>query len=182
MNHFQNKNVLVTGGSAGLGCEIAKAFGGQGANIVLAARDEQRLTRAARELRSSNIDVSTCAVDVTCDAQVTRLFDFVDQRFSGLDVLVHAVGRSTRGRITEVHPQEFDELWQLNFVSAVRCTRAALPRLAISQGSLVHIGSLAGRDRRTVSGRLSQFEGGADILLPTVTAGTGGSTYPRALG
>lgn len=85
------------------------------------------------------------AADVTCQADVERLFADVGARFGRLDVLVNNVGRSTRGLAVDVTPDEFQRLWELNFLSAVRCSRAANPWLRREGGHLVNIGSLAAK-------------------------------------
>jgi short-subunit dehydrogenase len=60
-------------------------------------------------------------------------------------VVVNNVGRSTRGLAVDTSPEEFQQLWELNFLSAVRCARAAYPWLQQSRGHLVNIGSLAAK-------------------------------------
>lgn len=137
--------VLVTGGSAGLGKELARAFGEQGANVILVARDSTRLQGAVDELQQAKIVACGITADVTQQADVERLRDEVGQRFGRLDLLINNAGRSTRGKIAETTPADFQALWEINFLSAVRCTQAFLPMLTESRGSLVFIGSLAAK-------------------------------------
>ena len=66
-------------------------------------------------------------------------------QFGRIDVLVNNAGRSTRGRVVDTTPEQFQELLELNFLSTVRCTRAALPHLIASRGHLVNVGSLAAK-------------------------------------
>src|SRR5437667_12058093 len=73
------------------------------------------------------------------------MFAQVQQLHSRLDVLVNCAGRSDRGEAAILTADKFRELLELNFLSAVRCTRAALPRLAQTRGHVVHIGSLAAK-------------------------------------
>ncbi|MCA9187885.1 MAG: SDR family NAD(P)-dependent oxidoreductase, partial [Planctomycetales bacterium] len=61
------------------------------------------------------------------------------------DIVIHCVGRSTRGHVLETTPDEFDEFWRINFLSAVRVTRAFVPQLKQSRGHLVLVGSLASK-------------------------------------
>jgi short-subunit dehydrogenase len=62
-----------------------------------------------------------------------------------LDVLVNCVGRSARGTLDATTPEDFQQLWTLNFLSIVRCTGAALPDLLKTRGHVVNIGSLAAK-------------------------------------
>lgn len=137
--------VLVTGGSAGLGKEIARALGRTGAIVILVARDEARLQTAVDELRGEKIEAAGFSADVTVQADVDRLCDQVNSQFGRLDILVNNAGCSTRGKIEETTPAAFQELWEANFLSAVRCTRAFLPLVTANQGSVVFIGSLASK-------------------------------------
>lgn len=142
---WREKVILITGGSAGFGKVLAERFAHAGAKVVIAGRDSARLQEAVDALRQAGGDVVGIAADVTQDASVAKLFAEVQQRFQRLDVLVNNVGRSTRGLAGETTPQQFQEMWETNFLSAVRCTRAALPLLVQSRGHLVLMGSLASK-------------------------------------
>jgi short-subunit dehydrogenase len=143
---WTDKVALVTGGSGGLGFAIAAAFAEAGCHVVIAARGGEKLAAAEAELRSRFGErVSTISADVTQDADVTRLIDGVVQRHGRLDVLVNNVGRSTRGEVLAVTPDEIRELLEINLLTAVRCTRAAAPHLLASGGHVVNIGSLASK-------------------------------------
>jgi len=146
MNRWQKRVVLVTGGSAGLGRAIAGAFGQQGASLVLASRGAEALEETATALRTShNVEVLAVTADVTQDADVENLIRSIVDRFGRLDVLVNCVGRSSRGDLASTPIEQFEDLLQVNFLAAVRCTRAALPHLLKSRGHVVNIGSLASK-------------------------------------
>ncbi|MCE9554523.1 MAG: SDR family NAD(P)-dependent oxidoreductase [Planctomycetes bacterium] len=145
MSRWNEKVVLVTGGSAGLGRAIADAFGQQGARLVLASRKEDLLQQAAASFRERGVDVLAVKADATQDEDVERLIGSAIERFGQLDVLVNAVGRSMRGTIASTSTSQFEELLQVNFLTAVRCTRTALPHLLKARGHVVNIGSLAAK-------------------------------------
>lgn len=147
MPHWKNKVVLITGGSAGLGLALAKAWSRRGARVVIVARGVDTLEKAAAELQAetAGAEVLTIQADVTQDADVLRVVQTTIDRFGSLDVLVNCAGRSMRGAVAETTPADFEAAWQINFLSAVRCTRAALPHLLQSKGSVVLIGSLASK-------------------------------------
>lgn len=142
---WKQKVVLVTGGSAGLGLEIARAFGRAGAKIAIVARDEQRLDSAQSQLQAEGIEATAISADVCTDEDATRVVAEILKVHGRLDVLVNNVGKSTRGRAIDATPQEFQSLWETNFLSTVRMTRAAAAPLTEQRGSIVNIGSLASK-------------------------------------
>jgi NAD(P)-dependent dehydrogenase (short-subunit alcohol dehydrogenase family) len=146
MTDWQNKVALVTGGSAGLGLAIARAFHQRGANVVIAGRDPDRLARAVADVSTPGRACVGIVADVTRDADVERLIAETAEKFGRLDVLVNCAGRSARGEAAATTPAEFTALLEANFLSAVRCTRAALPYLQANEGGhLVYIGSLSSK-------------------------------------
>jgi len=139
------QRVLVTGASSGLGLGIARAFAAAGSKVALVARDVGRLQEVANTLGVSRDNVLTIAADVTNQVDVERMGAEVRQAWDGLDVLVNCAGKSARGRIEDITPEDFQELLDLNFLAAVRCTREFLPLLLENGGHVVHIGSLAAK-------------------------------------
>ncbi|MEX2186148.1 MAG: SDR family NAD(P)-dependent oxidoreductase [Pirellulales bacterium] len=143
---WSDKVALVTGGSTGLGYAIAVAFCRAGARVVIAAREGQRLSAAESSLRAEFGDRATSIVaDVTRDDDVARMFAETVDRCGRLDVLVNNVGRSTRGEILATSPDDLRDMMEINLLTAVRCTRAAMPHLLANRGHVVNIGSLASK-------------------------------------
>ena len=127
MSFWQNKVVLVTGGSSGLGRVIAEAFAAAGAKIVVAALEADAVRQAADEMQSAGRDVLGIHADITRQEDVDRLFAEAIERFGRLDVLVNNAGRSMRGKVLDTTPEQFRDLMELNLIALVRCTRAAVP-------------------------------------------------------
>jgi len=145
MSFWQNKVVLVTGGSSGLGRVIAGEFAAAGAKVILAGLEPDGVAQAADEMRARSCDVLGVQADVTQQADVDRLFAQSLERFGRLDVLVNSAGRSMRGKLIDTTPDQFRELMELNLIALVRCTRAAAPHLLRQRGHVVNIGSLASK-------------------------------------
>ena len=145
MGYWQQRVVLVTGGSGGLGREIARAFGEAGARVVIAARDEHKLAAAVEELSVGDRQVVGIPADVTAANDVDALLAEVRRRFDRLDVLVNNVGRSVRQPIAETSTEDVRDLMAINFLAVVRCTHAALDSLLSTGGHVVNIGSLAAK-------------------------------------
>jgi NAD(P)-dependent dehydrogenase (short-subunit alcohol dehydrogenase family) len=145
MVSWQGKVVLVSGGSAGLGFYIARAFGRRGATVVIAARGQEALDRACAQLTGEGIRAAAMTADVTRQEQVDSLVGQAIARWGRIDAVVNSAGRSARGRAIDTTVEQFQELWELNFLGVVRLSRAAMPHLLASRGHLVNIGSLAGK-------------------------------------
>lgn len=162
MGTWQGKVVLVTGGSRGLGLAVACAAAQAGAEVILAARDEQALAAAARQVASAAHRGAPAAAgqraaaeaeaacfwqpaDFLDPVQVQALVEAALGRHGRLDAVIHCVGRSARAAAKDTPPQAFRGLWEINFLTAVHCAAAVRPALAASSGSLVLIGSLASK-------------------------------------
>jgi NAD(P)-dependent dehydrogenase (short-subunit alcohol dehydrogenase family) len=145
MSYWTDKVAVVTGGSAGLGLHIARALVEAGARVTIAARDPSRLASAAASLSRPDRECTSIATDVTRQEDCTALVRQVLAKRGRIHALVHCAGRSTRGEIAATTAQQFSELIDTNFLSAVRLTTAALPVLLHKPSHLVLIGSLASK-------------------------------------
>lgn len=139
------KCALITGASSGLGLAISRQCLHAGMKVALVARDEAKLQHAMSSLHVPADQTLAVAADITQQADVDRLAARVQQEWGRLDVLVNCAGKSSRGKIEDTTPEQFQELWELNFLAAVRCTRALLPLLLEARGHIVQIGSLAAK-------------------------------------
>jgi len=141
-SYWHHKVVLVTGGSSGLGRIIAESFHQAGAKLALVALEKQDVEKAAAEIGGDTLPIHA---DITKQEDVDRIFETVESRFAGLDVLVNNAGRSMRGKVLDTTPEQFQALFDLNVLGTVRCTRAAVPMLRERKGHIVNIGSLAAK-------------------------------------
>lgn len=145
MSYWQDKVVLVTGGSSGLGRVIADEFAAAGAKLAIAGLEGDAVRQAAEEMAGAGADVLGLQADVTKQEDVDRLVAEALDRFGRLDVLVNNAGRTDRGKVLDITPERFRDLLELNFLAVVRCTRAAMPHLLNQRGHVVNIGSLAAK-------------------------------------
>jgi NAD(P)-dependent dehydrogenase (short-subunit alcohol dehydrogenase family) len=144
MPNWTDKVVLVTGGSAGLGLAIARAFAAARAQVMIAGRSETRLRSAAESIAGER-RCSWHVADVTRQGDCESLVASAVSKAGRLDVLVNCAGRSTRGAIESTTAEDFTQHLDVNFLSAVRMTQLALPHLLASRGHVVQIGSLAAK-------------------------------------
>ena len=145
MSYWQDKVVLVTGGSSGLGRVITETFVAAGARVVIAALEAEAVDEAARQMSQAGCNVLGVQADITRQEEVDALFEQTLDRFGRLDVLVNNAGRTHRGKVLDTTPEQFRDLMELNFLALVRCTRAAVPHLLERRGHVVNIGSLAAK-------------------------------------
>jgi uncharacterized protein len=145
MSYWRGKRAVITGGSAGLGRVIAATLVERGACVALVARREAALEEATQQLKSRGGEVLTVVADVTKPIDIERLGATVHSAWGGADMLCHCAGRSMRGTVLSTSPDDFRELWETNFLSAVRCVQAFANSLAENHGHVVLIGSLASK-------------------------------------
>ena len=145
MSYFQDKVVLVTGSSSGLGRVIAQGFADAGAKVVIVGLEDADVQRAVEEMKSSGHDVLGLAANLTQQSDVDTLFSETLRHYGRLDVLVNNAGRSMRGKVLDTTPDQFRDLLELNLIATVRCTRAAVPHLLPNRGHVINIGSLAAK-------------------------------------
>jgi short-subunit dehydrogenase len=145
MNFWHGKRAVITGGSAGLGRALAHALVERGARIAIVARRAQPLEAAAAELRRRGGHVLSIMADVTNPQDVDTLTSTIQSSWGGLDLLCNCAGRSMRGTVLGTSVDDFRALWEANFISALRCSKAFAPTLAENHGHIVLVGSLASK-------------------------------------
>ena len=140
-SYWQNKAVLLTGASAGLGLVLGQALMQSGARVLAVARGEQRL----REVYCGAERVECFPADVTNGSQMREAAEAAVATFGRLDAVMACAGRSDRGRVETLTAEQARDLLELNFLGAVRTVQPALPHLLASCGHVVLIGSLASK-------------------------------------
>ena len=138
------RTAIVTGGSHGLGLEIARTFVASGARVLVCARDATALDRARTELESIASDpnsVATTSVDVSEPDAVERLVGSAIERFSRVDVLVNNAGvYGPKGLIDDVAWDEWEQAVRVNLFGSVLCSRAVLPHFrANGYGKIIQL-------------------------------------------
>jgi NAD(P)-dependent dehydrogenase (short-subunit alcohol dehydrogenase family) len=143
---LNDKVVLVTGGSDGLGAALVRRLVAEGARVALCGRDPERVGRLVKELGESDADVLGIPADVTRQEDLERFVSAAEGRWGHIDAVVNNAGRSAPG-LFEAHD---DSVWeqdlQLKLHAAVRLTRLALPHLrAAGGGSVVNTLAIAAK-------------------------------------
>ncbi len=141
---MQDKVVIITGGSSGIGKALAHEFGKKGAKILITGRREQQLMAAAKELRSQNIEVATMVADVSKEEDNRQMAQLAMDHFGGIDILINNAGISMRALFEEVDLEVIRKVMDINFYGSIFATKYCLPGILESQGSVVGISSIAG--------------------------------------
>ncbi len=143
---LEDKVVLISGASRGIGKAIATAFAAEGARLVLCARGREALDAVAGDLAKQGTDVLAVAADLMQAAQAERVVDAARERFGTVHVLINnAGGVGSFGAFHEVSDEQWNEILDLNLMTAVRLTRLVLPLMQRQRfGRIVNIASESG--------------------------------------
>lgn len=148
MSHLRGQVAIVTGGSSGIGFAIASLLLSEGMSLVIAARDEARLKKAADRLRGEHNLSGVMAVraDVSQSDQVEAMVKKVIAAYGRVDLLVNNAGIGQWASIVECKEAEWDQVHAVNLKGTFLCTRAILPIMRLQRsGYIVNIASVAGK-------------------------------------
>jgi len=142
---FNDKTVVITGGSEGVGAAAAHMFAEAGANLMLVARDKKKLESIAAELRDKT-RVEIFSMDVTDADACVDLFKKAAFEFGRIDILVNNAGFHARGEVCDVAPEDLGRIIDVNLKAPIILTRLALPHLEeAGGGAIINVASLHGR-------------------------------------
>lgn len=141
---LQGKNVLITGGSKGIGKAIAKVLIAEGANVSIAARNLEFLEKAKEEFEGK---VTIFQTDITKADERERLLKVFVEKKGSIDVLVNNAGGSNGSTVLETKLGLFYEAMELNYFSAVHVSKLAVEYMKeAGSGSIINITSIYGRE------------------------------------
>lgn len=141
MTSLQDKVIIVTGASSGIGLASARQFGSEGAKVVMAARSYDKLVEFAPSVAPPE-RVLCVRCDVSQEADCRALVEATVARFGRIDVLVNNAGLSMRAMFKDLDLKVIRTLMDVNFWGTVYCTKYALPYLLETKGSVVGIVSV----------------------------------------
>ena len=143
---LKGKTALVTGGSRGLGLQMAQALGEAGARIMLSSRKAEDLEQAAAELQAAGIDARWVAADCSKETDIARLVSETLQRMGDVDILLNNAGAAW-GAPAEDHPVEaWDKVMNLNIRGYFILSQHIAKHSMIPQryGRIINLASIAG--------------------------------------
>jgi NADP-dependent 3-hydroxy acid dehydrogenase YdfG len=155
ISQLADKWVVVTGGSSGFGAAAVRAFGAEGARVLLGARRVERCKEVAAEAMKAGATLAEAfALDVSKTSAVEDFAKWVRSKTDKVDVLINNAGGAMGvDKVAEAKDADWEFMMQTNVLGILRMTRALLPLMVNNPGSsIINIGSIAGR---------TAYEGGA---------------------
>ncbi len=141
---FENKITIITGSSRGIGKTTAIEMAEKGAKIVINGRNESRLMKTLKQIKSITPHVIAYKGDVADPLVAKGMVNKTIETFGRLDILINNVGVSMRGNFEDVDPSVFGRVFSTNVLGVVNPTIPAMPYIKESKGSIIFISSLAG--------------------------------------
>jgi NADP-dependent 3-hydroxy acid dehydrogenase YdfG len=140
---MDNRIVVITGASAGIGAALAEVVARRGSTPVLAARRAEKLAEVSGRITCDSLAVVT---DVTRRDDVERLRDAALARFGRIDVWVNNAGQGISRLVSELTDEDLDDMWRVNVKSAVYGMQAVLPHFRQrGRGHIINVSSMLGR-------------------------------------
>ena len=129
---------VITGGSIGIGLGVARAFAREGANVLIAARDRERLDQAAAAIsRDFGVEAVGHACDVATAEGCASLVAAAREVFGGADILVNNAGTGSNETILEAPDEKWQAYWDLHVMAAVRLARGFAPMMQARGGGAI---------------------------------------------
>lgn len=155
MSRLDGTVALVTGASSGIGEAVALALAQEGASVALAARRRERLEEVATRIAGNGGAALAVEADLTQSGSAEAAVRRTVEHFGRLDILVNSAGVMFVDPTLDASPAEWEQMFALNVMATMACTRAALPHLLAAAGGaprecadVVNISSVAGRVSR----------------------------------
>lgn len=150
--HLSGKTAIVTGGSAGIGLATAKALYSEGVNVVIAARNQERLEQVVIDIQSlstTGTKIIGISADLTKAEDVEKVVSTTIAKFGKIDILINNAGSARAGAFLELNDEAFLDAWNLKLLGYIRLVRAVVPYLKNQgDGRIVNIIGGAGRTPR----------------------------------
>jgi NADP-dependent 3-hydroxy acid dehydrogenase YdfG len=145
MNHIQNKVVLISGASSGIGETTARVLAGRGATVVLGARRLERLEALAADIVARGGKAVARALDVTSREDFQAFADDAQSRFGRIDVLVNNAGVMPLSPLAALKVDEWNTMIDVNIRGVLHGIAAVLPQMqGQGNGHVINVSSIAG--------------------------------------
>lgn len=141
---FKGKTVLITGGASGIGLATAREFARAGAKVVMADMDPDALDSQQKAFDAEGYPLLALKCDVTDPEQCSRVVEITLERFGSIDLLFNNAGITQRSLFEKTRVPVIEKVMAVNFFGSVYMTKAALPSLIESRGTIVANESIAG--------------------------------------
>ena len=135
---LKSKVAVITGGSIGIGLAVAKGFAAEGANVVITARNVERLEIARQEILSAGAErVLVVSCDLATAEGVAAVVTAVERDFEGADILLNNAGTGSNETIMEAADDKWQYYWDLHVMAAIRLARGLVPSMRRRGGGVI---------------------------------------------
>lgn len=140
-----NKNVVITGAGSGIGFEMARLFGREGARVSIIERDGTLAEKAEAELRKEGMEAVAFCVDVTDAQGIAESFGKIMSRYAGMvHVLVNNAGIADFGSVEGATLDSWERVMAVNVTGTFLCSQAVLSQMKQHGGAIINVASIAG--------------------------------------
>lgn len=139
---FENKVIIITGASSGIGAATAEFFAKEGALLSLVGRNEEKFEKVLEKIKESGVEADPLVIiaDVSIDAE--RIINETIEKYGRLDILFNNAGFAIHGTIDDVQMKDFDAMFNTNVRGVVELTHLALPHLVETKGCIINNSSI----------------------------------------
>ncbi len=134
---IQEKVVIITGASEGIGLATARLFAEAGAKVALAARSADTLTTIVNELHEQHREALAIPTDMRNKDAIEALVDRVFQQYGRIDILINNAGQTVRGNVADVDIDQFRQILELNVLGPVEAMQTLIPKMRQNGGGLI---------------------------------------------
>ena len=135
---LKDKIAVITGGSVGIGLAVAEGLAREGVHLVLCAREEARLSEAARSVAGKyGVRAAGIRADVSKAEDIQALVDVIEARFGGVDILINNAGTGSNETVMEAPDEKWQYYWDLHVMAAIRLSRGLVPLMRKRGGGVI---------------------------------------------
>ncbi len=169
---LSGKTALITGGSRGLGKDMARALAEAGAKVIINGQNRETLAKTALEFTTAGYQVETLPFDVRDEASVVAAFAELDAQKIHIDILVNNAGIQHRQPMVELSSKDWQRVLDTNLTSAFLVGREAAKRMIAAGrgGKIINIGSLTSDVARATVAPYTAAKGGIKLLTKSMAA------------
>ena len=148
MDYYKNKHVYITGGSSGIGLDLARRLFSYGANVIIIARNSAKLEDARRNIETFRVSpgqfIRCLSADVSNNAELSRIIPQTIKEFGAPDILINSAGIVSCDYLGNISYDTFDAVMKINLYGTRNMIAEVLPAMKLRGGHMVIISSAAG--------------------------------------
>lgn len=134
---IQDKVVIITGASGGIGLATARLFAQEGAKIALVARSADTLNTIVNELHEQQSEAIAIPTDMRNKDAIEAMVDSVFQQYGQIDILINNAGQAVSGNVADVDIDHFRQIFELNVLGPIGAMQAMIPKMRQNGGGLI---------------------------------------------